>query len=403
MRRMRRTQRRTTLLALVLALTCAGCDEETGPYSVSTEPARSSTPAARFELSAAAAARADVELAAAEPAVLARELVLPGSIGFDEEHRAEIVARLDGVVAEVHVRLGDDVEAGDLLATLQSRDLARARSAFIEAGHHLEFSRLALQREERLREKAISSEEDYLRAKHAENEARLALRMAGQELRALGVGRQELERLGTPDHAEDEAAEEVDLTRFELRAPMAGTIVSRSCVLGEAVRSDARLFEVADLSRVWVDLRIPASDLARLEVGGEVRVASRALRRELAATLDYLDPRVDANTQTALGRVVLTNEGGAWRPGLFVAVHAVTDRHEAALAVPVEAVHHHAERPHVFVALGGGRWEAREVGLGARDEHRFEVLSGLRAGEEVATRNALVLKSAWLGQGGEEE
>lgn len=395
---------RARLAAVLLAAWLPGaCGADQDPYAVSTEVGAVEQPPASFRLDATALERAGVGTAPVGPADLARALALPGSIRFDEERRAALVARLDGVVAEVGVRLGDQVVPGDLLAVLHSRELARARSAFIEAAHRLEFARTAFEREEGLWRQAISPEEDYLRARHALSEARLELLTSGQELRALGVEPGELEQLARLEDLHSEDGVDRELTRFELRAPIGGAVVTRSCVLGQSVAANTLLFEVADLTGVWVDLRVRAADLFGLSVGQPVTVVSRDLGREVDATIAYLDPRVDADTQTALARIALPNEGGAWRPGLFVTVRASSDRRAVAVAVPLEALHSVGGGELVFVALGAGRFEAREVELGARDARHAEVLSGLRAGEEVATTNGLLLKSAWLGQGGEEE
>ena len=302
-------------------------------------------------------------------------------------------------MAEVHGGLGDRVEEGQLLAVLHSRELARARSAYIESAYRLRFSEVALAREQHLWDKRISSEQDYLMAQQALETAKLELRTAGQELRALGVGDHELQRLADTEASDDPGASEGELTRFERVSPMTGVVVERSAVLGEAVRADDRLFVVADLSTVWVDLRVRASDLMGLRIGEEVTVASDDLGLRHRARISYLGPQVEADTQTALARVELANEGGVWRPGLYVTVYATIGERSAAVVVPAEAVHILSQGAVVFVSTGSNSWEARGVEVGEMTGTSFEVLSGLEPGEIVATTNSLFLKSVWLGQG----
>jgi cobalt-zinc-cadmium efflux system membrane fusion protein len=387
-------------LALAAALgSVAACGESADPFAVETSEERVEEPPLRFRLEAG-----EIESAEAGPATLGHELTLPGSIGFNENRRATVVARLDGLLAEVAVDLGESVEAGQLLAVLRSRELARARTAYLEAVHHTEYARTAFEREQRLWNKNISSEEDFLKAEHDLEEANLQQRTAGQELLALGLESEELTRLISSDViGEDGVPLEAQLTRFELRAPMSGSIVAKSAVLGEVYDPDAKLFEVADLSDVWVDLRVRAADLARLEIGQAVEVISRDLGRSATAELAYVDPRVDPDTQAALARIVLANEERVWRPGLFVTVRARVAERSVPVAVPEAAVHGMHDTTVVFVAHGGGEWEARSVVVGEEGAERTEIVSGLSAGEVVATSNGLLLKSAWLGHGGEAD
>ncbi len=395
----------------------AGCGGSEDPFAVSSADVVERAPDPRFRLPAGASAQTSIDTVAAGPATLTRSLVLPGRVGFDEDRRATVAAHHAGVVAEVQALLGDEVVEGQLLAVLHSRELARARSAFIEASHVHEFARLSFEREERLWKKRITAEESYLRARSELEHAAIDLRAAGQELQALGLGAAELERLGSvsdPEspHASDGADDptwEVALNRFERRAPIAGRIVGKAAVLGETVEAETALFEVADLSRVWVDVHVQSADLRELSPGAPVRVVSAALELDAEARITYVDPRVEPETQTALARIVLDNADGRWNPGLHVTVHALVGEQRVPIAVPAVAVHRFLAngdteaRARVFVQLGEDSWEARDVRLGASDAQNCEVLEGLAAGERVASTDGLLLRSVWLGQGGLEE
>jgi len=386
------------LALLALAPTsCGGGDDELPIYAGS-----GAVSASRFRLPDGFEARTSLATETVGPGELAEELLLRGSVRFDGNRLASVVARQEGLVQEVHAELGEEVREGQLLAVLESRALARARSGYVEASHRVEFAERAYEREEQLWLKRISSEDEYLRAKHALEEARLDLLTAAQELRALGLRADELSGLvEASTTGGDEVA--ADLTRFELRAPISGSIVARSAVLGQAVTPDATLFEVADLGAVWIDLRVPAAELGGVEVGLPVAVESRELGISAPAEIGYVDPRVDADTQTVLVRIVLPNEDGVWRPGLFVTVRAKLPGRACEIVAPNEALHRVGGAVVAFVSLGRGEWEARELEVGEDDGARVEILSGLRPGERVATTDAQLLKAAWLGQGGEEE
>lgn len=396
-------------LAACLLLSLAACDAAEDPFAVATDDSGTRALATHFSLPDEARERVVIETAEAAPATLARTLNLPARVRFNEDHRATITTQLGGVVVEVLGTLGEEVQQGQTLAVLHSRELARLRSSYVEAIHVLEFALIAFEREERLWNKRITAEEIYLRARHDVEEARLMLRTTQQELQALGLGTEELDQ-AHKDHGSDEVEPaDMVLNRFERWSPIDGVIVSRSIVLGDAVHGEAVLFEVADMDTVWVDIKVRAADLGGLSVGSPVEVASHDLGRSVTAEVAYLDARVDPATQTALARVVLPNTDGAWRPGLYVTVSARVGHHDADVAVPAASVHRFAgptaetTLARVFVAAGAGRWEVREVRLGVVDGSLIEVLDGLQPGEVVAVTEGLLLKSVWLGHGASGE
>lgn len=386
----------------------AACSAEQDPLSVSTADPVATELSTTFSLPTSAGS-SQVSAATVGPAKIWSDLKLPGSIGFNEERRATIAAGLDGVVNSVDVRLGDKVKAGTRLAVVASRDLARSRVAYIEAAHHLEYSITAFEREQALWDKKITAEESYLSAQHDVEEARLGKLTAAQELIALGSAESDLALLINHDEGDVLAKETADLANYERYSPLDGTVVSRDVVLGEVLHGNQQMFEIADLSVVWVSLRVQAAQFTKLAVGASVTVESADLGKSSEATVAYLDPRVDRETQTGFARIELANKTGEWRPGLYVTVNAKVGQREVALAIPRTSLHRFPGNPgepetvRVFVVLGNGRFEAREVQLGTEGTSHVEVLEGLAAGERVAIDRGPLLKSVWLGGGGFEE
>jgi len=188
---------------------------------------------------------------------------------------------------------------------------------------------------------------------------------------------------------------------LEQQAPVAGTVVSRDVVVGQAVAGAAELFEVADLSELVVRFAVRTGDLAGLREGAAVAVRSPELGLEGQARLSLLSPLVSRATRTVEVIASLPNAEGAWRPGLGVTVEVRAIPRRVALAVPRVAVHESAGKSLVFVRRSAGVFEARNVESGLADGERVEIRSGLEPGAEVAARNSLVLKSAWLTGGGE--
>jgi membrane fusion protein, heavy metal efflux system len=181
------------------------------------------------------------------------------------------------------------------------------------------------------------------------------------------------------------------LTTYELRAPIAGTIVDRQAALGEFVSEQRPVFVVADLSTVWVDFSVYRRDFNRVHVGLVVTIEPQDGNAPIAARIDYVSPLGSSETQSALARAVVAGTG--WlRPGLFVTGRILLSPKPVDVAIRLDALQTFEGRLVVFVR-DGDRFEARRVRLGGRDADQVEVLSGLRPGDVYAAKNSFVVKA----------
>lgn len=338
----------------------------------------------KVQLGDAQRAAAGIILDTVGPRRMMTTLELPGEVRANDTRRAHVVARLPGVVTAVLKQEGDRVRQGDLLAVLSSRELADAKAEFLTATRHLDFLRATLTREASLWQKKISVEREFLTAKRDFEEAELQARLAGQKLVVLGVHADSLVTLAD--------APAGSLARHELRAPLDGTVTARRVTVGEAVSADQPLFEVTDLSTVWVDVAVYAADLGAVGQGQEASIRSSDLGREVSGRISYLGPMVGGATRTATARIVVANPDGRWRPGLFVTVRVVREAATVALAVPLAAIQTFRDWQVVFVRYGDW-FEARPLTLGRSDGEWIEVLSGLVAGVEYARVNSFAIKA----------
>ncbi len=140
---------------------------------------------------------------------------LPGEVQVNGDRMAHVAPRVGGVVEEVFASLGDSVRRGQLLAVLESRELADAKAVFLAAAERLKLADATFRREERLWKDKVSSEQDYLDARRGLAEARIERRAAEQKLHALGFSQDELDGLGDRHDAE--------FTVYRLTAPFDGT------------------------------------------------------------------------------------------------------------------------------------------------------------------------------------
>jgi len=300
---------------------------------------------------------------------------MPGEVRFNEDRTAHVVPRLAGVVESVSANLGQQVKKGQVLAVISSVALSDLRSELQSAQKRLVLARTTYEREKKLFEDKISPQMDYLQAQQAWREAEIAVANASQKLKALGA---------SPVAGE--------LNRYELRAPFDGMVVEKHLALGEAIKEDAHVFTLSDLSKVWAEVSVAAKDLTLIRVGEKVVVRSSAFEGVATGTVAYVSALLGEQTRTATARVVLSNPKLAWRPGLFVNVEVVAGEVDAPVTVASSAVQSLEGRDVVFAEVPGG-FQAKTVKVGHADAQRTEVTSGLKVGDRYASTNSFVIKA----------
>jgi membrane fusion protein, heavy metal efflux system len=325
-----------------------------------------------------------ITLAVAQAGTLETSLTLPGTVGLNTERVVRIVPRIPGMVRDVRKRLGDAVRAGEVLAVIDSRELADAKAGYLAAGERFTLAESTFVREKGLWEKKISPEQDYLAAKQALTEARIELQVAKHKLQALGLSEAALKQLASRP--------EGSLTRYEVVSPLAGTLIEKTVTAGELLKDDTEAFVVADLSTVWVTLQVPPTALSSVRKGQRVVISAGGMMSEAEGNISYVAPVLLEETRTAATRVELPNPDGRWRPGLFVTATIASGDNTASVLILKSAVQTIEGRPSVFVKTKDG-FSPRPVTLGRANETHVEVASGLSPGERYAATETFILKA----------
>ncbi|MFG6415197.1 efflux RND transporter periplasmic adaptor subunit [Roseateles sp. DC23W] len=318
-----------------------------------------------------------VKLATTGPARIAGTLVLMGEVKLNQDRSVVVTPRLAGVVQAVRVNAGDRVQQGQVLAVVTSPALADQRAELLAAQKRLALARQTHDREKKLWEDKISAEQDYLAARQALQEAEISVENLRQKLAALGAAG---------------SAGTQGLAQLEIRAPIAGVVVDKQVSVGAALKEDAALFQLADLSSVWVELLVPAQDLARLQAGAQARVKATAFDAEGEGRLGYIGALVGEQSRSATARVVLANPKGVWRPGLPVSVTLTHGEVDVPVAVTRDAVQMLEGRSVVFVRRAQ-QFETLAVQTGRADDTHIEIVQGLPAGERYAAKNSFLVKA----------
>jgi cobalt-zinc-cadmium efflux system membrane fusion protein len=325
-----------------------------------------------------------IEVKEAGPGELDLRIELPGEITPNEDRLAHIVPRASGVAKSVFKSVGDTVRAGDLLAVLESRELADAKAAYLASLKRTEIAKTNMKREEELWKKKISPEMDYLEAKKTYDEANIELHSAEQKLHVFGLPDEYLKQLPSqPD---------VTYTRYELRAPIGGTIIERHITVGEVMKEDSQAFVIADLSSVWVNISVYQKDMASLRKGQQVTIAAGGKIPDAKGVISFVSPVTGEETRTAIARVVLPNAQGILRPGLFVTAKIRVDEVSVPVLLPKTAIVSEGPITQVFISTVEG-FALMPITVGRSDDASVEVTAGVGKGQKVVTKGAFTLKA----------
>ena len=283
------------------------------------------------------------------------EIRAVGRVVPDETRLADVTLRTRGWIQELRAdSVGMPLERGQVLLQLYAPELYAAQAELLQA----------------LASQAAA------RGTTAPQRADAWVAAAKARIRLFGVSEadvQALVRRGRPE------------ATLPIRAPVSGVLVEKDVVEGGAAEPGVRLFRIAPLDRVWVEAELYDEEIGLAAPGQQVTVTAPELPgRTLEGRVAYVYPTIEAATRTGRIRLELPNPDGALRPQMYVTATLHASRGDR-VTVPTDAVIYTGTRRLVFVDLGEGRLELREVQVGARGAERIEVLQGLELGERVVT------------------
>jgi membrane fusion protein, copper/silver efflux system len=288
-----------------------------------------------------------------------------GRVAVDERRLQAVHSKLEGYVEALHVDFtGQPVRKGQALLELYSPELVAAQKEYLVA-------RAAVGRLAASDVPGVATGGQQL------------LDASRQRLRAFDMSPRDIEAL------DDRGAAARTIT---LRSPFSGVVVRKLAVQGMKVSGSDRLYELADLSRVWVLAEVFEKDAASVRAGMSARVSLPGQAEALPGKVTFVSPVVKPETRTFEARVEVDNARGLLKPDMFADVVLETPS-VPAVTVPESAVVQTGERALVFVDQGEGRYEPREVVLGRRVGSAYEVRSGVSAGERVVVSANFLLDS----------
>jgi cobalt-zinc-cadmium efflux system membrane fusion protein len=367
------------LLFFVAVTTPLGCsDSDAAEANTEREPELPYFDNGVIKLPQLFAEKAQLASSPVEETEIAPVIHVTGVLEFDELLIAEVGSRISGRIKEVKVIEGTKVQAGDVLASIESAELGKAQAEINAIAAKTQVAGRDKQRKQKLLAEGIASQRAAELAAQEVSIANAELRAAKQRVQALG-GRAGADRLG----------------ELSLASPIEGDVVRVRVFRGQAVEPSYTAFTIADRSSLWVRLSVFEGEVVNVRAGDSVEIASQVTPDEvLTGTVTFVSTVLDPVTRSAEVRVVVPNEAGKLRVGQAVNARIRPGAaRKKALAIPRKAMVQVDGKPTVFVEVGDHAVMPRTIEVGAQGPDLVEVRKGLEPGERVITEGVFALKA----------
>lgn len=336
---------------------------------------------------------AGIQIETARPGFLQNSVQTHGKIVLNSNHVAHVIPKLSGIVRQVTKNNGDEVEEGETLIVLESREIADAKSAYLGAVKRQIIALQLLDMERELKDKNMTSAQDYQAALKESGNAETEMELARQKLHALGLSSDDVVTLESDDPSQ--------MRFYTIKSPLSGTVLKRHATLGEQLSPDSEAFIIADLDHLWVEIYVYSQDIAKVKKGATINL--KALDgQEATAQIISVNPVIDEDTRKSTAVAILDNTDREWNPGSYVSIAIDAGKEPATLIIGKDSVQNIEGEDCVFVEAENG-FEIRPVQTGRCDGKRTEILSGISKGERVASTNTFLLKADHLKNEAEHE
>lgn len=337
------------------------------PVYVETSPAGSPEDAGVVRISPAVIQNMGVRTAQVVKGAVVGEIEANGVLALNETATTTITTKIDGYIEKLHVTaVGQTVNTDDPLFDIYSPDLDARLQEYLGALRY----------------------QDSLPAHAAQTLHRNATELvvaAHMRLESLGIRKTQLKKM---------AAEGAVPRVLTFYSPQHGTVLKKNVLEGSSITAGSELFQLADLSTLWVLADVYAQDYAALRVGNRARVSVQGLPGKVfEGRVDFIYPTQDAQTRTAKVRIGLRNPQRLLRPDMYATVTIQGGAQAPQLLLPKSAVLRTGRQDLIILALGDGRFRPQPVTLGTETREHYVALAGIAEGDLVVTSAQFLLDS----------
>ena len=295
--------------------------------------------------------------------VIGSETVLTATLNIDETKAATVSARISGRIEKLYFKnVGDLVQKGARLYDLYSEELNNAKQQYV----------LALEKQSTLDNSIMDFKQLVQSAKN--------------KLLLWGMSEGQINELATTKTVSN-------LTAFYSSA--SGYISGLEAHEGDFVPEGATIVRLANLSSLWAEAQVYASQLSDIDTKGAALVKLPDLNKEISGTIQFVNPEINPDTRINLIRVEIPNTGNQLKPGMPAFV-VLKNRQRNSLTLPVDAVMRQENMNMVWIQVDKNTFKNVMVETGLENEGRIEIISGLKQGDVVVTNGAYLINSEYI-------
>ncbi|SEM89474.1 membrane fusion protein, cobalt-zinc-cadmium efflux system [Nitrosospira multiformis] len=315
---------------------------------------------------------------------IADKLQAPSQVEVDEHRLVRVGANVTGRIIDVYAVLGDNVEAGAELARISSPELTQAQLAYLRAFSLETLAEKAAERARHLLAADVISVAEMQRRESELQVSQAELGAAADQLRLLGMDSRAIDKLGK---------EGTIMPSVAIKTSKPGIVIERNVAIGQVVQPSDQLFQVADLSSVWVVGDVPEQIARDVQVGQHVEIHVPALGNiSFDGLIIFVADTVNPLTRTVMVRTVVENPRRKLKPAMLASMH-ILDNPVESLVVPETAVVRENNRDYVFLAQGDNRFLRVPVELGPEVGDMRPVLKGLSIDQTIVVDGAFHLEN----------
>ena len=311
-------------------------------------------------------------------------LRIPGSIQVDEQRMARIGAPVTGRITDIDAVLGQHVQQGQALATLNSTELAQNQLVYIKALQQIDLQSKAVERARVLLEADVISKAELQRRESELSAAKADFNAAGDQLHVLGMSFEAIAKLSKTSKMHSFST---------VTSRISGTVISRKINLGQVVQPADELFVVADLSKVYAVAEVPERQIELIEKGQEVDILIPSIKdKPIKGKLVYVSDIVNPETRTVMVRSEISNSKREIKPDMLVSM-LVQSKPISKISVPMQSIVRENDKNHVFVQIAPHKYRLREIDVGDEFNGMVAIISGVEEGETIVTDGAFHLNN----------
>ncbi|SEF53360.1 efflux RND transporter periplasmic adaptor subunit [Nitrosomonas ureae] len=315
---------------------------------------------------------------------LADKILVPSRVQVDEERTAQIGSYVTGRIINLFVILGDYVKAGEPLARITSPDLTQSQLAYLRAASRVVVTQKSIDRARHLLAADAIPVAEVERRQSELEIAQAELGAASDQLRLFGMNEAEIKELSKKGKI---------LPWLDIKATREGYVIARNVIVGQVVQPSDPLFQIADLSYVWVVGDVPEQIARDVKLEQHVEINVPAIGgTDFDGVIIFVSDTVNRLTRTVMTRVMVENPERKLKPDMLANMH-ITDTQLKTLVVPEAAIVRELNQDYVFVAVSNNQFQRVPVELGPEVADFRPVLDGLTIDQRIVMEGAFHLDS----------